>query len=55
MNLDVKKESLKTRHQTLDTKIEFEESRPHPDDLHLHELKKMKLHIKDELSALETS
>ncbi len=53
MNLDVKKDSLKSKHETLDSEIEFEESRPHPDEVHLHELKKKKLHIKDELTALE--
>ncbi len=53
MNLAVRKDSLKNKHETLDSEIEFEEGRPHPDDVHLHELKKMKLHIKDELTTLE--
>lgn len=53
MSLDVRKDSLMSKHETLDTKIEFEESRPHPNEVLLHELKKKKLHIKDELNALE--
>ena len=55
MNLAVRKDSLKTKHETLESEIEFEEGRPHPDDVHLHELKKQKLHIKDELNALESN
>ncbi|HER26038.1 MAG TPA: DUF465 domain-containing protein [Rhodospirillales bacterium] len=53
MNLAVRKDSLKSKHEVLESEIELEEARPHPDDVHLHELKKMKLHIKDELNALE--
>jgi len=53
MNLDVRKDSLKSKHETLESKIEFEERRPHPDDVQLHELKKQKLQLKDQLKALE--
>ena len=52
MNLDVRKDSLKSKHETLDSKIEYEEGRPHPDDVQLHQLKKKKLQLKDELTAL---
>jgi len=53
MNLAVRKDSLKTRHETLESEIEIEEKKAQPDDVHLHELKKKKLQIKDELNALE--
>ena len=45
-------DSLKQRHAALDHEIDEEEKRPHPDDIHLHELKKQKLILKDEISAL---
>ncbi|TDQ84504.1 hypothetical protein A8950_1061 [Dongia mobilis] len=46
-------ESLKAKHADLDAKIAAEERRPHPDDAAIHELKKQKLRIKDELAVLE--
>jgi uncharacterized protein len=46
-------EALKIKHQDLETRIADEERRPHPDDVTLHELKKQKLRVKDELVALE--
>ena len=39
--------ALQTKHAELDSKIETENTRPHPDDDLLHSLKKQKLHIKD--------
>ena len=47
--------SLKHKHQALETAIEREEARPHPDDVELHALKKQKLMIKDELAHLRMS
>ena len=44
--------SLRGKHQNLDVKIEDEEKKPHPDDVIIHELKKQKLRIKDELIHL---
>jgi hypothetical protein len=54
MNLDDRLDSLKSRHETLDHEIENEERRPHPDDLHLHELKKQKLLLKDEIVGISS-
>lgn len=45
--------SLKSKHADLDAKIADEERRPHPDEAALHELKKQKLRIKDELATME--
>ena len=39
--------ALQTKHAELDSKIETEKGRPHPDDTLIHRLKKQKLHIKD--------
>ena len=49
MNAEPHVESLKTKHADLDAKIAAEECRPHPDDDFIHDLKKQKLRIKDEL------
>jgi hypothetical protein len=45
-------ESLKMKHADLEAKIADEEGRPHPDDEIIHELKKMKLRIKDQLAEM---
>ncbi len=42
-------DSLKARHAGLEAQIAEEERRPHPDDVVIHHLKKLKLRIKDEL------
>jgi len=54
MSLDDRLDSLKSKHETLDHEIEKEEKRPHPDELHLHELKKQKLHLKDEILGISS-
>lgn len=46
-------ESLKMKHADLEAKIADEEGRPHPDDEVIHELKKQKLRIKDQLAGIE--
>ncbi len=46
-------EQLKAEHAALETKIEEENQRPRPDDSYIHQLKRQKLHIKDELLRLE--
>ena len=46
-------ESLKIKHADLEAKIADEESRPHPDDDIIHDLKKQKLRIKDALAQLQ--
>ncbi len=52
MGLEERVESLKVKHQALESAIEDENSRPYPDDLHLVTLKKQKLRIKDQLATL---
>lgn len=47
-------DSLSKKHEALDEKIHIEENRPAPDSITLHELKKEKLVIKDELEKLLT-
>jgi hypothetical protein len=43
--------ALQSKHEGLDQRIREEMTRPHPDDALIHDLKKRKLMIKDELSA----
>ncbi len=45
-------ESLKAKHLDLEHLIEQEEARPRPDEVKLHELKRQKLRIKDEIAQL---
>ncbi len=47
-------EALKHRHQVLEEAIDDESARPHPDEDVLHELKKKKLRLKDEILTLTT-
>ena len=42
-------ESLKDQHAELEQAIAAENSRPFPDELHIQELKRQKLRIKDEI------
>jgi len=42
--------ALKQKHTDLDNRLEQEEGRPMPDELVLHDLKKQKLALKDEMS-----
>ncbi len=44
---------LSQRHRVLDEKIEKEQSRPLIDDVKLSELKRKKLHLKDEINRLK--
>ncbi|MEW4467592.1 YdcH family protein [Parasphingorhabdus sp. JC815] len=41
--------ALRNKHEALDRKISEEENRPAPDTIRLHDLKKQKLRLKDEL------
>ena len=45
-------ESLRERHATLDAAISEENQRPHPDDVRIHELKREKLRIKDQIEGI---
>lgn len=44
---------LRKKHQTLSEKIETEQRRPGVDDLHLRDLKRQKLNLKDEIQRLD--
>ena len=52
MNLDERLDSLRAKHESLEFEIVAEEKRPHPDDIHIHELKKLKLLLKDQMLEL---
>lgn len=52
MAMDDRIESLKTKHANLEEQITVENTKPHPDDDLIHDLKKQKLRIKDELAKL---
>ncbi|NQV44558.1 MAG: DUF465 domain-containing protein [Rhodospirillales bacterium] len=52
MNLDDQIETLKSKHQALETAIDRENNRPQPDDGAIADLKKRKLRIKDELEQI---
>ena len=45
--------ALRAKHATLKQAVEQENQRPHPDDIHIAELKREKLRIKDEIARLE--
>lgn len=53
MSRDARIDSLKDRHASLNTTLEHERSRPMPDEVALHDLKRQKLAIKDEIARLE--
>ena len=46
-------DALRAKHASLKQAVEEEHQRPHPDDLHIAELKREKLRIKDEIARLE--
>lgn len=52
MSVEHRIQSLHDKHIALETAIETEEARPHPDEVELHAMKKQKLQIKDEISEL---
>ena len=54
MSVEQRIEALKERHRVLEAALEEEFSRPHPDDLEIHSLKKRKLQIKDEIASIST-
>nr|WP_294170744.1 YdcH family protein [uncultured Sphingomonas sp.] len=45
-------DALASKHASLQSQIDAEERRPHPDDVVLHRLKKEKLRLKDEMLGL---
>ena len=52
MALEAHLQSLNQRHQELDSMLTSEMKHPHPDDTRVHELKRMKLRIKDQIERL---
>ncbi len=55
MSLDAHIEELAEKHRDLDRRIEKEETHPGSDDISIHELKKEKLRIKDEIEKLRAT
>ena len=53
MSVDERIEALKAKHARLEHEIEEETHRPHPDDMHLTQLKREKLKIKDEMVRIQ--
>jgi hypothetical protein len=50
--MDDRIDSLKTKHASLEDAIQYEGCRPRPDDSLIHDLKRQKLRIKDEIARL---
>ena len=53
MSLQGRITELSNRHQRLDEEIEQEHKRPAADEIRLHDLKRRKLRIKEELTTLK--
>jgi len=53
MSMQAHLAELERRHQTLQREIEKEEAQPGSDELKLHELKRRKLQLKDEITKLK--
>ncbi len=54
MSLQAHISELEAKHHALKTEIEKEQSHPSADDLHITELKRRKLRIKDEIARLKS-
>ena len=54
MHTEAHIDALSRKHAALDKKIHIEENRPVPDSTILHELKKEKLILKDEIYRMDT-
>lgn len=52
MTLSSHLDELRRKHQTLSTKIEQEQRHPSADDLELRDLKRKKLHLKEQIERL---
>ena len=55
MSLDSHLAELRKKHETLSEKIEAEQRSPGSDDLSIIELKKEKLHLKEEIERISTA
>jgi hypothetical protein len=54
MSLQARIDSLRQRHQALESRIAEEDHRPRPDDAALSRLKVEKLRVKEEMERLRT-
>jgi hypothetical protein len=54
MTMDEHIESLKSKHASLEQSLQSETCRPRPDETVIHDLKRQKLRIKDEIARLTT-
>lgn len=54
MAIDARIRELGNRHQSLDQAIQQEMARPNSDSLRVHEMKRQKLRLKEEIQALQT-
>ena len=52
MALEAHLQELKSKHHTLDEKIQSELRTPLPDNIHLASLKKQKLYLKEQIASL---
>lgn len=55
MNLSSRLNELRKKHETLSKMIEKEQRSPGADDLEIAELKRQKLHLKDEMQRIAPS
>ena len=55
MSLEDRIDALKEKHHVLETALEAENNRLHPDDVAVSSLKKQKLRIKDKIASLTAS
>jgi hypothetical protein len=53
MSIDSHLNELVRRHQAIEEAILAEESHPASDDIKIHELKRKKLHLKDQIERLK--
>lgn len=53
MSLNDRIEALRARHQSLELALQEEIHRPQPNDEMIHDIKRQKLRIKDEIYELE--
>ena len=54
MSMQAHVAELERRHQAIDRELRFEMSRPASDETRVAELKRRKLHLKDEITRLRT-
>lgn len=55
MALEAHLQSLNHRHQELETMLDSEMKHAHYDDMRVHELKRLKLRLKDQIERLRQS